>query len=67
MSDELTTGTWFKSSRSNGQNNCVEALRLPDGGMAIRDTKDRSKPAHVYTRDEWVAFVEGVRLGEFDV
>jgi hypothetical protein len=66
-SDELAAARWFKSSRSNGQNNCVEACRLPDGGMAIRDTKDRSKAPHIYTRDEWAAFIEGVRLGEFDV
>jgi Domain of unknown function (DUF397) len=67
VSDELTTAKWFKSSKSNGQNNCVEAMRLPDGGMAIRDTKDRNKPAHVYTAREWQAFIEGVKAGEFDV
>jgi hypothetical protein len=58
--------TWYKSSRSNGQNNCVEVCRLADGGMAVRDSKDRSKVPHVYTREEWLAFVEGVKLGEFD-
>lgn len=64
--DELTTAKWFKSSKSNGQNNCVEVAFLDGGRVALRDTKDRSKPAHVYTREEWVAFTEGVRLGEFD-
>lgn len=67
MSDEQTTGTWFKSSRSNGQDNCVEAMRLPDGGMAVRDSKDRNKGSHVYTAGEWNAFIEGVRLGEFNL
>lgn len=64
--DELTTARWFKSSKSNGQNNCVEVAFLDGGRVALRDTKDRTKPAHIFTAGEWVAFTEGVRLGEFD-
>ena len=57
---------WFKSTASGG-GGCVEAARTATGGMAIRDTKDRTKPAHVYTRDEWQAFVTGAKAGEFDL
>ncbi len=39
---------------------------MPDRGVAVRDTKDRSRPAHYYTEAEWQAFVAGVKAGEFD-
>jgi hypothetical protein len=65
--EELSRLAWHKSSRSNGQNNCVETAVLPDGGRALRDTKDRGNgPVLFFTADEWTAFTEGVRLGEFD-
>lgn len=57
---------WFKSSFS-AAGNCVEVAHLPGGGVAVRDTKDRAKAAHVYTRPEWEAFLAGVRNGEFDL
>ncbi|GIH68837.1 DUF397 domain-containing protein [Sphaerimonospora thailandensis] len=66
-SDELATARWFKSSRSNGQNNCVEVAFLGSGRVALRDTKDRGAgPVHVFTPGEWDAFIEGAKLGEFD-
>jgi hypothetical protein len=45
---------------------CVEVAPLPDGQIAVRDSKDLSVPRHVYTQDEWVAFIQGVKAGEFD-
>jgi hypothetical protein len=57
---------WFKS-RASGANNCVEVAHLPEGGVALRDSKDRSKAPHVYTRDEWAAFLIGAKNGEFDL
>ena len=57
---------WFKSSAS-GAGGCVEVAHLPQGGVALRDTKDRGKAPHVYTTDEWQAFLTGVRNGEFDL
>jgi uncharacterized protein DUF397 len=57
---------WFKSSFS-GANGCVEVAHLPQGGVAVRDTKDRSKAAHVYTKPEWEAFLLGAKNGEFDL
>ncbi len=58
---------WFTSSFSTGNGNgCVEVAFLPDGGVAVRDTKDRSLPPHRYTAAEWDAFVAGVHAGEFD-
>ena len=64
---DLSDVRWFKSSLSgtNG-NGCVEVAFLPGGRVAVRDTKDRALPAHVYTAVEWDAFIVGVRAGEFE-
>lgn len=65
--DKLTDAAWYKSSRSNGQTNCVETAKLTDGGRAVRNTKDNgSGNVLLFTDSEWKAFVEGVKLGEFD-
>lgn len=52
--------------RSENGNGCVEIAFLSGGGVALRDTKDRSLPAHRFTTAEWTAFTAGVRAGEFD-
>jgi hypothetical protein len=58
---------WRKSSYSGqGGNDCVEVADLPDGGRAVRDSKDRSGPVLSFTPAEWAAFTAGVRDGEFD-
>lgn len=61
----MTDLTWTKSTHSGGNGECVEAAPLPDGGMAMRDSKD---PTTVlwFTRAEWDAFVAGAKDGEFD-
>lgn len=46
--------------------NCVAATILPGGDIAVCDTKDPAKAAHVFTRVEWDAFLAGVKNGEFD-
>jgi hypothetical protein len=64
-----TTGlAWRKSSYSNGGGGeCVEVADLPNGGRAVRDTKDHGNgPILRYTAAEWRAFVLGVKDGEFD-
>ena len=58
--------TTFRKSSYSGLT-CVEVGFADDGMVHVRDTKDRTKPAHVYTPDEWDAFVKGVRNGEFDL
>jgi hypothetical protein len=58
---------WFKSSFSVLQGACVEASNLPDGGMAVRDTKNRGKEPLYFTREEWLAFTLGAKAGEFDL
>ena len=58
---------WRKSSFSggNGGSGCVEVAALPDGGVAVRDTKDRTRPPHRHSPLAWRDFLEAVRAGEF--
>lgn len=67
MSIDPATLAWRKSSFSNGTGGeCVEVADLPDGGRAVRDTKDHGTgPILWFTSAEWDAFVKGVRAGEF--
>jgi hypothetical protein len=34
--------------------------------VALRDSKDISKQAHVFDKQEWAAFIAGVKAGDFD-
>lgn len=45
---------------------CV-SVRVVDGHIQIRDTKDVSKTTLTFSPDEWKAFVGGVKKGEFDL
>jgi hypothetical protein len=58
--------TWQKSKRSNPSGNCVELAGLPDGGVALRNSRYPEGPVLVYTREEIAAFVGGARDGDFD-
>ena len=57
------SASWRKSSHS-GQTGCVEVRRTHDG-VQVRDSKNADGPVLLFTDHEWVAFVEGVRDGEF--
>jgi hypothetical protein len=58
--------SWVKSSFSFANGNCVEVASLPDGGIGVRDSKNREGAILHFTSGEWHAFLGGVRNGEFD-
>jgi Domain of unknown function (DUF397) len=66
MGADLTELRWFKSSASSAAG-CVEIAHLPGGGVAVRDSKDRSKTPHVFSGHEWECFLAGAKNGEFDL
>ena len=60
---------WHVSSESaDTGGHCVEAGLVEDGSgrIAVRHSLDPMGPVITYTREEWVAFLKGVRKGEFD-
>ena len=63
---ELGDVRWRKSRESNPSGNCVEVAELPDGAVAMRNSRDPQGPALVYTRAEIKALIAGVKDGEFD-
>lgn len=65
-SSDLTGALWRKSSRSNGQGNCVEVTFLDHGRVAMRDSKEGSDGAAlVFARSEWRAFSGALAGSEF--
>ena len=64
---DLESVRWRKSSYSNGSGGaCVEVADLHGGVCAVRDSKEPAGHVLRFTRTEWVAFVGGVRDGEFN-
>ncbi|WP_330249541.1 DUF397 domain-containing protein [Nocardia sp. NBC_00565] len=66
MIADLSGASWFKSSRSANADACVEVAHLDEGMVGVRDSKNPSGPALVFTPGEWDAFTAGVNDGEFD-
>jgi hypothetical protein len=52
---------WIKSSYSGStSNNCVEIAALPDGGRAVRDSKDPGGVILALTAGQWAELTKGV-------
>ncbi|MET9295001.1 DUF397 domain-containing protein [Streptomyces sp. NPDC003077] len=59
---DLSTAAWRKSSHSSGNGACVE-VAFVEGSVAIRDSKDISRPGLLFSADEWHAFLGGATDG----
>jgi Domain of unknown function (DUF397) len=57
---------WLKSRHSNPSGNCVEIACLPDGEIAVRNSRFPGGPVLLYTQAEVAAFLAGAKDGEFD-
>ncbi|MEV7383876.1 DUF397 domain-containing protein [Streptomyces lydicus] len=64
--EEITGVTWLKARASVGAGECVEVASLPDGDVAVRNSRHPEGPALIFTRAEMRAFLEGAKGSEFD-
>lgn len=68
---DLTGAAWRKSSFSGGNGGaCVEVAFVPGvtegsgGAVALRDSRNPTGPALLFTPGEWREFTHAVRHGE---
>lgn len=70
QNEPLAQATWRKSSFSGGSNggggDCVETAALPDGRIAVRDSKNPDVGMVFFTRTHMAAWLAGVKAGDFD-
>ncbi len=66
MSLDLSQAMWFKSSRSSGTGECVEVAHLPHGTVGVRDSKNPTGPALIFSPTEWDTFTAAITHGRFD-
>ncbi|MEV7965444.1 DUF397 domain-containing protein [Sphaerisporangium sp. NPDC088356] len=58
VTEELRGAEWRKSTFSGDDgSNCVEIARLSGGWRGVRDSKDRGRPALVFSSVEWATFL----------
>jgi hypothetical protein len=67
MSEYDTSNAVWITSRACNNSACVQVAHLAGGMVALRDSKDITKPAHVFDGEEWSAFVSGIKAGDFDL
>jgi hypothetical protein len=65
MNQRLADAIWLKSSHSSANGQCVEVAGNMPGVVAIRDSKNVDSAALVITPRAWIAFLAGVRDGDF--
>jgi Domain of unknown function (DUF397) len=57
---------WRKARACPNNATCVEIAALPDGSVAIRDSKDPEGPQLRFNAAEWAAFLVAVKADQFD-
>lgn len=63
---ELGAEGWHKPWSGQNGGACVEAKKLPDGRVALRQSTDPDGPALLYTPQEITAFIQGAKSGDAD-
>jgi hypothetical protein len=63
---ELGLEGWRKPWSGGNGGSCVEAKKLNDGRVALRQSTDPHGPALIYTNHEITSFILGAKAGEAD-
>ncbi|MEY9966993.1 hypothetical protein ABIA33_005058 [Streptacidiphilus sp. MAP12-16] len=63
---QLGKDGWHKPWSGSNGGACVEAKKLNDGRVALRQSTDPDGPALIYTNPEITAFIQGAKAGEAD-
>ncbi|KUN58797.1 hypothetical protein AQJ46_41705 [Streptomyces canus] len=53
LAPDLSTAVWRKASKSETAQGCVEVASLGGDFMAVRDSKNVTKAAHIYPVSDW--------------
>lgn len=57
------TEQWRVSTRTGANGNCVE-VRLRDGRVEVRDSKDRTGPSLAFTPSAWTTLAASIKAGD---
>ncbi|SEG57049.1 protein of unknown function [Actinacidiphila yanglinensis] len=63
---DLGAHGWSKPWSDDAGGACVEAMKLPDGRVALRQSTDPGGPALIYNRREIESFIQGTKAGAAD-
>ncbi len=63
-SDLIGRADWFKSSYSQHAGECVEIAHLDGGMIGVRDSKDSTGPALLFSPGEWDTFTACLEVRE---
>ncbi|MGW4716107.1 DUF397 domain-containing protein [Nocardia sp. NPDC004260] len=66
MTADLSGASWFKSSHSESNGQCVEVAHLNDGTIGMRDSKNPTGPALRFNPTAWDTFMSATKDGEFN-
>lgn len=66
VDDVILDDKWRKATKSNNNGACAE-LRAADGGVEVRHSKNPDGPTLTFTANEWDAFLDGAKNGEFEI
>ena len=61
----LSTAVWRKSTASAANGSCVEVAFLPEGQVAVRDSKNRTGPVLRLSSDDWQRLLGAIRGNHF--
>jgi len=63
---DIPSLTWFKSSKSSANGQCTMCARLPDGGIAVKDSRHPDSPVLLFSAALWHAFTQDIKRDDLN-